>query len=126
MVGLWPAVQYWITYRFKHRIRCRVVFKGTYRIMPPIMPKETNKVIYRIIPRRLYGRTTQGNINQNYQLYFYDALIMQHCRAFNMLWIIKSKVNLDKLKAYRAMVSEMSEEQKVLLPARSCMLAVTL
>lgn len=94
--------------------------------MPPIMPKETNKVIYRIIPRRLYGRTTQGNINQNYQLYFYDALIMQHCRAFNMLWIIKSKVNLDKLKAYRAMVSEMSEEQKVLLPARSCMLAVTL
>lgn len=43
-----------------------------------------------------------------------------------MLRIIKSKVNLDKLKAYRAMVSEMSEEQKVLLPARSCMLAVTL
>ncbi len=43
-----------------------------------------------------------------------------------MLWIIKSKVNLDKLKAYRAMVSEMSEEQKVLFPARSCMLAVTL
>ena len=68
----------------------------------------------------------QGNINQNYKLYFYDALIVQHCRAFNMLWIIKSKVNLDKLKAYRAMVSEMSEEQKVLLPARSCMLAVTL
>ena len=51
---------------------------------------------------------------------------MQRCIVFNILWIIKSKVNLDKLKAYRAMVSEMSEEQKVLLPARSCMLAVTL
>ncbi len=89
---------------------CRAIFKETYRI----------------ILRRLYGRTTQGNINQNYKLYFYDALIMQYCRAFNMLWIIKSKVNLDKLKAYRAMVSEMSEEQKVLLPARSCILAVTL
>lgn len=85
-----------------------------------------SKEIYKIIPRRLYGGTTQGNINQNYKLYFYDALIVQHCRAFNMLRTIKSKVNLDKLKAYRAMVSEMSEEQKVLLPARSCMLAVTL
>ena len=78
------------------------------------------------MPRRLYGRTTQGNINQNYQLYFYNVLIMQCCIVFNILWIIKPKVNLDKLKAYRAMVSEMSEEQKVLLPARSCMLAVTL
>ena len=94
--------------------------------MPPIMPKETNKVIYKIILRTLYGRTTQGNINQNCKLYFYNVLIMQCCIVFNILWIIKSKVNLDKLKAYRAMVSEMSEEQKVLLPARSCMLAVTL
>ena len=68
----------------------------------------------------------QGNINQNCKLYFYNVLIMQCCIVFNILWIIKSKVNLDKLKAYRAMVSEMSEEQKVLFPARSCMLAVTL
>ena len=110
MVELWPAVQHWIRYRIMLREICRAIFKETYRI----------------IPRRLYGGTTQGNINQKYKLYFYDALIVQHCRAFNILWIIKSKVNLDKLKAYRAMVSEMSEEQKVLLPARSSMLAVTL
>lgn len=94
--------------------------------MPREICRVISKVIYKIIPRRLYGRTTQGNINQNYKLYFYNALIMQCCIVFNILWIINPKVNLDKLKAYRAMVSEMSEEQKVLLPARSCMLAVTL
>ena len=40
--------------------------------------------IWNNAPQIIWG-TTQGNINQNYQLYFYDALIVQHCRAFNML-----------------------------------------
>ena len=57
MVGLWPVVQHWITYRSRPREICRAICKGIYRIMPPktnkgtygIMPKVLSKRIYKVI-----------------------------------------------------------------------------